>query len=80
MDEPEDLLQLARRMARRSGDTSQLRRSRLRPIDRSREAVKRVVGIGQKAFDQAIRQATEQAVSMSALSGDVLPHPYLLLA
>src|SRR5205823_5653687 len=41
--------------------------------DRSREAAKRVVGVGHRAFEQALRQAGEYTASVTAISRELLP-------
>jgi hypothetical protein len=43
--------------------------------ERSREAAERVVGVGHRAFDQALRQAKSYTASVAALPADMLAKP-----
>ncbi len=45
---------------------------------RGKDAVQRVIGVGHKVMDQALRQALEETASITSVVADVLPRPILV--
>jgi hypothetical protein len=45
---------------------------------RGKDAVQRVVGVGHKAMDQALRQALEESAAITSVAAELLPRPILV--